>query len=183
MEQLTKLNKDGEAIINFETLGTPFGKDTAYDVIDLYHIACKNLYEYEKTGLTSEEIEQLKAENVAYEKAEAEGLLFKPPCKVGDTVYVITNCENVVMDYDDDYENGTGATECPFEYNCNFEECDDGNLRIFETTCSGFWQEDCGVWKMFVDRINSDIGISDFGKTVFLTKESAEAALKGGDDK
>lgn len=111
--------------------------------------------------------------------AERDGRLMVLPCKVGDTVYVISKCENVHMCRDDDYFTGTGAIECPFEKDCEFEECDDGNTRVFETTIRGGWVEENHIC-VFCDTLNFEIVQSDIGKTVFLTREEAEKALKGG---
>ena len=107
-----------------------------------------------------------------------EGKLVYLPCKVEDTVYVIAKCDTVCKQCDYDYFCGTGEIQCPFEKVCDFEECNDENERIFETECSGFWLEQDGGWKVFLDYINADIGVSDIGKTVFLTREEAEKALK-----
>lgn len=114
-----------------------------------------------------------------YKQAERDGRCVVLPCKVGDTVYVISKCENVHMCRDDDYFTGTGAIECPFEKDCEFEECDDGNTRVFETTIRGGWVEENHIC-VFCDTLNFEIVQSDIGKTVFLTREEAEKALKGG---
>ena len=58
MDRLTKINKDGTATIDFDMLGTPFGKDTVYDIIELYHLACKHLAAYEDIG-TVEDFQRL----------------------------------------------------------------------------------------------------------------------------
>ena len=114
-------------------------------------------------------------------RAEIEGRLLVLPCKVGDTVFVIAHCADVMMNCDDDYETGTGARECPFENDCDFEECDDDNRRIFETTCTGFFID--GTRRdLFVDHINAEFYITDIGKTVFLTLAEAEAALTANNE-
>lgn len=114
----------------------------------------------------------------AYEDAEEQGLLVRLPCKVGDAVYVVADCADVMKFCDDDYFTGTGAIDCPFEKDCEFTECDDSNRKVFSTECTGFWLEKDGQWKVFLDYITSDIGISDIGKTVFLTREEAERKRK-----
>ena len=100
-----------------------------------------------------------------------------PPCKVGDTVYVITNCENILMHHDNDYFTGTGAIECPFESSCDFEECNDSNLRICETIVRAMSCEEDFGWSFWFQYINPNFAFSEIGKTVFLTKEEAEKAL------
>jgi FtsZ-binding cell division protein ZapB len=113
--------------------------------------------------------------------AEREGRCVVLPCKVGDTVYVIVHCDEVMKDCDDDYVTGTGEITCPFEGSCAFEECDDSNKILVETCVTGLWCESEGVWKVFFEHLNADIGVNDFGKTVFLTRAEAEAALKGAE--
>mgnify|MGYP001013361999 CR=1 FL=1 len=100
------------------------------------------------------------------------------PCKVGDTIYAIAECENILMHYDNDWETGTGATECPFENSCEFEDCADTNRRIFETKVANFWI--CEDSKTYVGlvRLTRDYILSDFGKMIFLTRAEAEARLK-----
>ncbi len=102
------------------------------------------------------------------------------PCKVGDTVYVVGKCENVQMNRDDDYFTGTGATECPFEETCDIEDCNDENMRVFETTVTDFWygEQNANHPEIFTEHIGHGYMRDDFGKTVFLTREAAEAALK-----
>lgn len=107
-----------------------------------------------------------------------------PPCKVGDTVYVITTCANVHMSRDDDYYTGTGAVECPFEHDCEFIDCSDDNSRIFETICTGFMfdHEDITNFHTFFKDINAECSDDCWGKSVFLTRYEAEQALKEGAD-
>ena len=99
------------------------------------------------------------------------------PCRVGDKVYVISRCENISMFFDNDYFNGTGATECPFEDDCMFEDCDNNNIRILETCISAFAIDEDHK-KVYVENLFFAYDFSDFGKTIFLTKEEAEKALK-----
>ena len=73
-----------------------------------------------------------------YEDAEEQGLLLRLPCKVGDTVYVVTSPFNV---FDD------------IEYDENMKD------EVYEAYVSG------------------QIDVMEFGKTVFLTKNEAEAKL------
>lgn len=113
------------------------------------------------------------------EKREREKSRFiELPCKVGDVVYRISKCENVHMHRDDDYFDGTGAVECPFEGSCEFEDCNDDNTRIFETQIASFYVDDTGHLIAFVDDIGPAIEKSHWGKTVFLTPEEAKQALK-----
>lgn len=104
------------------------------------------------------------------------GLIKVLPCKVGTTVYVIAKCESVHVLRDDDYFTGTGAMECPFEDQCNFEDCDDANEQIIETTITGLW---CGKQvEMFLEHLEITVMEKDFGKSVFLSRAEAEKALE-----
>lgn len=78
----------------------------------------------------------------------------KPPCKVGDKVYII--------------DEGDECTE-PYVLNVT-------------VTATGY---DIGGFWITMDlplgfKMSAHIGERSFGKTVFLTKEAAEQALKGG---
>lgn len=118
---------------------------------------------YIDTGLTPEEI-CIVQENLLpiqfsrfHEIMEAEraGRLVVLPCKVGDTVYVIdwySDCEIDGYGVCDEYETN-GEIACAF---CPHD-----------------------VFKKFVsERRFEKQEIADFGKTIFLTREEAEAALK-----
>ena len=85
-----------------------------------------------------------------------------PPCKVGDKVYVIEPCAcyNNYSEFDKCHHRRTKATKwlemvrVPTKHHT---KC----LKLFERPFK-------------IEYLNK------FGKTVFLTKEEAEAALKGG---
>ena len=101
------------------------------------------------------------------------------PCKIGDTVYVLGNCENIIMNHDNDYFLGTGAIECPFENDCDFEECYDTNFRIFKTRIIEIYCNANNCWFIELENLsNLYCEITQFGKTIFHTNEEAEAALE-----
>lgn len=131
--------------------------------------AAERLKKYEDTGLTPEEIIRLA-------KAQEEGRLVELPCKVDSVVYALIKCESIVMWHDNGI-NGTGATECPFENQCECEECDDNNLMIVKTMVDLITIEDKYV-RIYLLNINGGFHAADFGKTVFLSYEKAKAALK-----
>lgn len=112
----------------------------------------------------------------------ADGLLsngvIAPPCKVGDTVYVITDCSQIIKHFDNDYVTGTGAIECPFEDVCKFEECNDINTQVLETYVTFLLCDECDDWTFRCEDINRAFSFSEIGKTVFLTPEEAEKSLK-----
>lgn len=132
---------------------------------------------YEDTGLMPEEIDHLR--DLA--QAEQDGRLVVLPCSMENPVYVIAKCKDVVL-YQ---ERDTGAVDCPFEEDCPFDACEDDQVHVFETTIPGFiYNEDRdSELKLFLDNIKFDFSKKDIGKTVFLSREEAEAALeaqKGG---
>ena len=97
-----------------------------------------------------------------YETAEEEGRLVVLPCKVGDTVWVTTHPFNVF----DDFDFYTEAQDEIYEsYISSMTFYEDSNqYRIYSKETKQF--------------INAYFMESDFGKTVFLTREEAEKALK-----
>ena len=77
-----------------------------------------------------------------------QGTLIELPCKVGDTVYVIATCSDVDM-YRIYEEN---RYDCPFEYDCDYEDCDRerATLRIFDTKVIGIYSS-VGIKGFFVE--------------------------------
>ena len=128
----------------------------------------ERLAAYEETGLKPEAVEHLKlasmgkaiAEIKEFEgvpinrlrelaQAEKEGRLVVLPCKVGDTVYIIHN------------------------------------RAIRKTTVESIHQWSSGHWKLsvhtdkkYIHWTGYEVHFESFGKTVFLTREAAEAALE-----
>ena len=97
----------------------------------------------------------------AYEDSEEQGLLLRLPCKVGDTVYVVTSPFNV---FDD------------IEYDENMKD------EVYEAYVSSVsFYESGEQYRIYAKVTNHFIGAyfreCDFGKTVFLTKSEAEAKL------
>lgn len=87
----------------------------------------------------------------AYEDMEEEGRLLVLPCKVGDTVYRITH----------DYCDLRGLDKC-------------------DSYCDG-WDQSCDMngGGLFVEKGQFTFAdLDEIGKTVFLTREAAEAKLK-----
>lgn len=101
--------------------------------------------------ITNTEIKQLKAELDRYKQLERDERLVELPCKVGDTVYVLPHYQA----YWDDIEATkiVGVTQY-------LDKRDTSNQIV---TSLGL----CYSWKR------------DFGVSLFLTLEEAEAALKG----
>lgn len=104
----------------------------------------------------------LREKLAAYEQAEEQGFLLRLPCKVGDTVWVVTSPFNVF--------DG-------IEYDENMKD------EVYEAFISSVTFYECGEqYRIYAKATNHFIGAyfrkCDFGKTVFLTKEEAEAKLK-----
>lgn len=96
-----------------------------------------------------------------YEDAEEQGLLLRLPCKVGDTIWVVTSPFNV---FDD------------IEYDENMKD------EVYEAFISSVtFYKDHEQYRIYAKATNQFIGAyfreCDFGKTVFLTRAEAEAKL------
>ena len=129
------------------------------DSIDLkkelgYKHIWERLLEYEKTDLTPQEIEELIKENAEL-KSRLEKAVGLPclPCKVGDTLY--TNF-SVQGDYFKKKDR---------PYSCKV---------VFIGINSG----ECFINVEYTNGRQYQFFFKDFGKTVFLTREAAEQALK-----
>ena len=122
---------------------------------------------HEKVVNECEHIVEYLTELKQYKNKEEQGLLI--PCKVGDTVYLRACCECVCMS--EDYE--TGIKECPFENECEFEECENGNEKIFKTSITNIWNDGRG-WYFLVRGLDIEIPVRDIGTSVFFTEEALE---------
>ncbi|MBR2927536.1 MAG: hypothetical protein IKC24_00055 [Oscillospiraceae bacterium] len=107
--------------------------------------------------------------------ADADGRLAVPPCKVGDTVFVVGGhiVECYIMEaYFDDKQ----GIEYMVSFDCEYIEQGDG---ICEGCPFNSWQQSyCGEWGCDGEWGQGCIKGSDFGKTVFHTREEAEKAQK-----
>lgn len=97
-----------------------------------------------------------------------------PPCKVGDKVYVADKGGIREATADEIYFYGSNDNmTILLSFNCDYE-CENCPFSSWsqepygESSCGGEY----GCW---------DVKYEDFGKTVFLTREEAERALKGGE--
>ena len=89
-----------------------------------------------------------------YQQLEEQGMLIKLPCKVGDVVYAYCNEFGIL-----EYEVDSIVIDKHITYQCSAYSEPIGDCP-----------SEC------LDEIEPDI--SDFGKTVFLTKSKSEAKLK-----
>ena len=127
-------------------------------------------------------------------EADREGRCVVSPVSIGDAVYHITTCKNFsqVLDgtlYGSDGGLGTATgLYCPCELaeNCPFPCDSDGgfdcdkhknDLAIFEDVVTAILSDDMEDLVDF--EYSGNANFEDFGKTVFLTREDAESALKG----
>ena len=94
-----------------------------------------------------------------YEDIEEQGRLIELPCAVGDTVYLISS---------------------------QYSECSKHQERFNDYNCQGC-EDECDSHKEYFIYVNENIsaewivramGLNRFGKTVFTTREEAEAKLK-----
>ena len=149
MERLTyKLGEQNPSYGLVDEASAKPGLFTDYDGFYAHLLANHKLGKYEDTGKTPKEVQ-------AWADAEKDGRLIVLPCKVGDTVYMI------------------------FERNCS--QCWEIHKYIDEAKVTGFWISE--KWLQLQLSNGSTFTCWDgqnlyFGKTVFLTRESAEKALK-----
>ena len=92
-----------------------------------------------------------------------------PPCKVGDTVYVISETRAKETKVDT-IQIGSRNKVIFVNFECD-DDCEGCPFEAWSQSYCGEW--DCGNQYGF-----AEIKADDFGKTVFLTKEEAEQALK-----
>lgn len=126
--------------------------------------AVNRLSAYEDTGLEPDEIKKRNAEYIELTRmtygplhqkmgqwlqANMDGRLVVLPCKVGDTVYIASSTRGV-------YEAKVRTLFCG---HCGYSGDFSPDVRMIRTT-------------------SCDIPMEDFNKTVFLTREEAEAAMR-----
>ena len=113
----------------------------------------------------------LEGELKTYKDAEEQGLLLRLPCNVGNMVYQIMN-------------NSDACSDCPHysEYYGMDSRC---TKDSWNTVYNPKWKREpvCDEHFYEIIEIKTDLEyiarhLNDFGKTVFLTKEEAEAALE-----
>ena len=108
------------------------------------------------------DVAELLEELKSYKEAEEQGLLVRLPCKVGDTVWVVTSPINV-FDYDE-YDG-------------------DAEYEVYESFLSSVSYYASGEqFRIYAKVTNSFIAAyfreCDFGESIFLTREEAEKKLE-----
>ncbi len=147
-------------------------------VLDMQQVVDR-LAEYEDTGLTPEVIKSALNEDAIISlcaqalgvsadrlrelaAADREGRVVVLPCKVGDTVYTV----------DLDCEDNPEHTKMCFCWNKACKSCEKAYLRVWENHTE----------TVDIRSIVAEMGLcgedGGFGKTVFLTRSEAEAALE-----
>lgn len=156
-----------------------------------------SLAAYEDTRLTPEEVAALQASNQELKKevlpllqAKIQDRLVILPCRVGDTVYVIAQCEWVKRRLDGTLYGPNGELGSATGFYCAFEnreedcplaagreECDQNGFAIFEEivdSVGAVYNEASETVEPFVRTENL---IRFLGDKVYLTRAEAEAAL------
>ena len=107
-------------------------------------------------------------------KADRDGRLVVPPCKVGDTVWVASG-KIIKCEIDEMYLCDGGGIEYLVTFDCDGADCKRCPFNRWEQDCSGERYCECEYGcSSFKD--------SDIGKTIFLTSEEAKAALEAMKD-
>lgn len=175
-ERMTKRDADEQAMMDCEKCKADWTGKHGKPMADCTALYCRNrlldrLVAYEDTGLTPEEIKapftedtmiNLAAQALGVEadrlrelaEADKDGRVVVLPCKVGDTVYMI---ERIF-----DIDNGICDEICARKVIGH----GGNNLNQLWLVGSG------GI-------CNAYIFVSEFGKTVFLTREEAEREMEG----
>ena len=190
MERLTKRDTDGQAMMDCQKCEADWTGKHGKPMADCTALYCRNrlkdlLAAYEDTGMTPEEIDmdheaaetlrQLcrgcdldRLEKLA--EADKDGRLVVPPCKVGDTVWAASG-KIIKCEIDEMYLCDGGGIEYLVTFDCDGADCKGCPFNRWEQDCSGERYCECEYGcSSFKD--------SDIGKTIFLTREEAEKALK-----
>lgn len=106
-------------------------------------------------------------------QGEKYGRLVVLPCKASDKLYVVGGKRIIRCDICETYLDDKKGPEYLVSFYCD-NDCDGCPFNNWKQDYSGEWSCDGEYGQSVV------VG-SDIGKTVFLTREEAEAALKGED--
>lgn len=168
-ERLTKRDTDGQAMMDCQKCEADWTGKHGKPMADCTALYCRNrlkdlLAAYEDTGMTPEEIDM---DHEAAEtlrqlcrgcnldrleklaEADKDGRVVVPPCKVGDRLYEVTGRKTISV------------------YKVRAIRVELFGLFIEWDIVEGF------VWQSL-----SGINAGEIGKTVFLTRDEAEKALK-----
>jgi hypothetical protein len=175
MKRLTKYDTDGQAMMDCQKCEADWTGKHGKPMVDCTALYCRNrlkdrLAAYEDRGCAPEEVlPKDKADEIALKlmrladleslcnytrlrelaEADRDGRVVVPPCKAGDTVYEVTS-RKTISEY--------RVKAIRVELFCVFIEWD--------------------IVAGFVDKSIFGVSVDEIGKTVFLTREEAEAALE-----
>ena len=161
-ERLTKRATDGQAMMDCQKCEADWTGKHGKPMSGCTALYCRNrlldrLVGYEDTGLTPEQIKELAHDTTGplhrkiseWIDAEAAGRIVVLPCKVGDRLYEVTGRKTISV------------------YKVRAIRVELFGLFIEWDIVEGF------VWQSL-----AGINAEEIGKTVFLTREEAEEALK-----
>ena len=124
----------------------------SYKPVEKHSVYSDTIGQY--TGLTPEEIKQALEEWLGYKRAEEEGLIFTGPCNLETPVFFI----------------GFGEVEKLTVIKVHFGK--------YQNYVDGYSEANGCVSALWPDGGEGELFFNDFGKTVFLTREEAEKALR-----
>lgn len=164
MERLTFVTEDGEVLFHPEDLPDDEGVTITQLAVDRRFRALETI-----------------AERLANrEQAEEQGLLLRLPCKVGDTVYVDSTILPIEdMECYEDIDN-----KIPLYFPARVVSFRFAKRNWMKIAVKGKWlhewiDNETGPDNDYIEcEKNFTILLSGIGKTVFLTREEAEAKLK-----
>ena len=178
MERLTFVDEDGKVL--FEN-PSGFPEDIGFTIRELAENE-----EWEALDNIAQRLANCEQRLKYYKDLEEQGKLLKLPCVVGDTVYVLAECENIPTQLDGTLwdENGAHGTAtgyyCPYEDNCPFNDEDFGDCEkykgktaVFEDVVGDITIGEDGIW---IRTVNCGV-CSQVGLHIFLTRPEAERAL------
>lgn len=164
-KRMTKRDADGRAVMDCQKCNADWADKHCKPMDDCTAMYCRNrvknrLAEYEDTGLTPELVQETAELAIwvhengldkikEWIKADDDGYLKVLPCKVGDRLYEVTGRKTISV------------------YKVRAIRVELFGLFIEWDIVEGF------VWQSL-----SGINAGEIGKTVFLTREEAEKALK-----
>lgn len=163
MERLTFVTEDGEVLFHPEDLPDDEG-------VTITQLAVARRFRALETI----------AERLAnMEQAEEQGLLLRLPCKVGDTIYVdaaILPVNNMECYEDTDREVPTYFQARVVSF--RFAKRNWMKIAVREKWLHKWIDDETGPDSDYIEcEKNFNISLSGIGKTVFLTREEAEAKL------
>ncbi len=139
----------------------------------IHYDLCKyNAYqEAKRSGKSAEKLIYIN-NNIACKFFKDISRIIEPPCKVGDKVAVKALCECVqtIPDHDE------CRYICPFEDDCECDDCDNANERIFNTEISSIFNNGLG-WKItFKDLFCIEADFTDIGVSFFVGENAEQQA-------